>query len=104
MIRGWTRRGALLFVLLAPLAALLSLEPIPQSVTYHDFADRRAFLGVPNFSDVISNLAFLAVGLWGLGASARWKADEARLSWRIFFAAMAGLCFGSAWVPPLSEQ
>ena len=91
------RPGALLLVLLAPLAALLFLDPIPQSIAYHDFADRRRVLGIANFPDVASNLAFLAVGLWGLGSAARWKGTEALLSWRVFFAAMVLLCFGSAW-------
>jgi hypothetical protein len=30
------------------------------------FADQRSFLGIPNFGDVVSNLPFAAVGLWGL--------------------------------------
>ena len=91
------RRGALALVLLAPLAVLLSLDPIPQSRAYHDFADRRALFGIPNFADVVSNLVFLAVGLWGLATAARWEADETRLSWRILFAGLALLCFGSVW-------
>lgn len=84
-------------MLIAPLAVLLWLDPIPQSSAYHDFADRRTLFGIPNFADVVSNLVFLAVGLWGLAGAARWKADEARLSWRILFAAMTLLCFGSVW-------
>ena len=91
-----SRRGVLALALIAPLAVLLSLDPIPQSSAYHDFADRRAFFGIPNFADVASNLAFLAVGAWGLASARRWEADEARLSWRILFAATALLCFGSA--------
>jgi len=39
---------------------------IPQAPGYHDFADRRSFLGVANFWDVISNVPFLVVGIWGL--------------------------------------
>lgn len=46
--------------------ALAFLPRIPQSADYHNFADQRAFLGVPNFLNVISNLPFLAVGMWGL--------------------------------------
>lgn len=43
-----------------------SLRPIPQPLSYHHFADRRSFLGVRNFGDVASNVAFAVVGLWGL--------------------------------------
>ena len=96
MKSGW-QRGVLAVALLAPLAVLLSLNPIPQSLAYHDFADRRTILGVPNFADVTSSLVFLAVGLWGLAGAARWEGEEARLSWRVFFAAMVLLGFGSAW-------
>jgi len=44
----------------------LSLHPIAQPLSYHDFADQRAWLGIPNFGDVVSNVPFAIVGLWGL--------------------------------------
>lgn len=34
--------------------------------SYHHFADQRRWLGIPNFGDVTSNLAFLTAGLLGL--------------------------------------
>ena len=45
---------------------MLRLPPIPQSPLYHDFADQRAWLGIPNFGNVASNVAFAIVGVWGL--------------------------------------
>src|SRR5205823_8261116 len=48
------------------LGTVLFLSPIPQDVSYHSFADKRQFLGVPNFLNVVSNLPFLVVGLLGL--------------------------------------
>ncbi len=42
------------------------LPPTPQPQEYHRFADDRAFLGIPNFFDVMSNLFFLLVGIAGL--------------------------------------
>jgi hypothetical protein len=51
------------------LAAVLSLAvygPIPQATDYHAFADQRPFLGIPNFSNTLSNLGFLLVGAAGL--------------------------------------
>ena len=42
------------------------LAPIPQPLSYHNFADHRGWLGVPNFGDVASNFPFATVGLWGL--------------------------------------
>lgn len=53
-----------LFVVLAIGAMIIG--PIPQPQTYHDFADSRAFWGIENFNDVISNLPFGVVGVWGL--------------------------------------
>jgi hypothetical protein len=51
-------------VALAFIAALF--PPIPQPLSYHNFADHRAWLGIPNFGDVVSNLPFALVGIWGL--------------------------------------
>lgn len=48
------------------LLVLLLLPPIPQSQSYHAFADRRMLLGIPNFWNVASNLPFLLVGTLGL--------------------------------------
>ncbi|CAO2829937.1 unnamed protein product [Amaranthus hypochondriacus] len=39
---------------------------IPQSQEYHNFADQRQFLGIPNMLNVISNIPFLVIGLIGL--------------------------------------
>ena len=52
---------AILIVIIA-----LFLPAIPQPLAYHNFADQRGWLGIPNFGDVTSNLAFAIVGLWGL--------------------------------------
>jgi hypothetical protein len=59
----------LIFVVALPAAALW-VEPIPQDPAYHLFADRRTLLGVPHFSNVLSNLPFLLVGAGGLLALA----------------------------------
>ena len=63
-------RGAgvkLLFAVTALIAvAGLLLPRIPQPQSYHVFADQRSFLGIPNFANVVSNIPFAVVGLWGL--------------------------------------
>jgi hypothetical protein len=48
------------------LAGLLLLPPIPQDQSYHQFADQRTLLGMPNFWNVVSNLPFIAIGAMGL--------------------------------------
>jgi hypothetical protein len=48
------------------LGVVFCLPPVPQDPCYHAFADDRTLLGVPNFMNVTSNLAFLVVGVLGL--------------------------------------
>ena len=45
---------------------LLAHGPIPQTENYHAFADEAAVLGIANGHDVLSNLGFAFVGLWGV--------------------------------------
>lgn len=40
--------------------------PIAQLPHYNDFADQRTLLGITNGANVLSNVGFAAVGLWGL--------------------------------------
>jgi len=47
-------------------ALALALPPIPQPASYHEFADSRTWLGIPNFWNLASNLPFFVVGLVGL--------------------------------------
>lgn len=54
------------FLSVSILIAAAILPPIPQPLEYHQFADRRFFLGIPNFFNVASNLALLISGMAGL--------------------------------------
>jgi len=81
------RRVALLAaVALAAVVAVGLASPIRQDLAYHDFADRRALLGVPYGLNVISNVAFLVAGAWALG----WVARASLPPWE----RAAGLAFG----------
>lgn len=51
---------------LAIFVAALMFPRTPQPLSYHDFADRRSWLGISNFGDVSSNLLFAVAGVWGL--------------------------------------
>jgi hypothetical protein len=55
---------------------MLRLSPIPQWSSYHNFADHRGWLGIPNFGNVTSNLAFAIVGVWGLTFLLRLKPQD----------------------------
>src|SRR6266702_468416 len=57
----------MLIILTAMVVLICFMIPrIPQPPSYHLFADRRSFLGIPNFGDVVSNLPFALIGIWGL--------------------------------------
>ncbi|HLD13635.1 MAG TPA: hypothetical protein VJB18_02855 [Burkholderiales bacterium] len=92
------RAYLVLFLALAILLMVLSLPPIAQDPSYHDFADRRGFLGIPNFLDVTTNLAFLAVGIAGIGWCANGRgAVGARWSWMACFIGVVLVSAGSGY-------
>lgn len=70
-------------------------------LSYHDFADKRAWGGIPNFGDVMSNAAFLVGGLYGLAVTVRRRSDFLdpceRAAWLVMFAGVTLTAFGSAY-------
>jgi hypothetical protein len=97
--RGRSWRVALLVAVAlgAGIVAML-LPPIRQDLAYHDFADRRAVLGVPYGLNVLSNVGFLLVGAWSLVRLTRVPLPGWERAAGIVFASgllLTGL--GSAW-------
>lgn len=91
-------RRRTLLVLTLVLAAVIGiglLPPIPQPPGYHAFADDRTLLGIPNALNVVSNLPFVLVGVWGLDACRRRFAE--RGLYAAFFAGILLTGLGSAW-------
>lgn len=83
----------------AVIAAMLLHGPIAQLPHYHEFADRRTWLGLPNAYDVISNLGFFIVGTWGL-IHLRSASPAEMPGWqgyRLFLAALLLTALGSAF-------
>ncbi len=78
-------------------AGFFLIPPIAQDPTYHDFADRRGLLGIPNFLDIATNLAFLAVGLAGVLLCATRARLGARWAWMACFIGVTLVCFGSGY-------
>lgn len=97
------RAPLLLFGVAAILAIVaLFLKPIPQPLSYHDFADHRAWLGIPNFGDVASNLPFAIVGIWGLIAlftpgAIRFIDTRERWPYAVMFAGLILTAAGSSY-------
>src|SRR2546422_1983082 len=86
MLRVHWRHFLMVAIVAGSLALMLSQQPFGQDPTYHDFADRRTFFGIPNFFDVTSNLAFLLVGIAGLRTCLRNGFDRSRYAWIALFA------------------
>jgi hypothetical protein len=84
-------------------AVAVLLPRIPQPQSYHDFADQRSLLGIPNFGDVASNLLFAVSGVWGLsflfGQRGTEKFIDPRERWAYVFVFLGLLltAFGSAY-------
>jgi hypothetical protein len=76
-----------------------SVDPVPQDPAYHAFADRQSMLGVANFWNVMTNLPFLVVGLYGLVfiTSNPAAVGDLRWPWIVFFAGITLTAFGSGW-------
>ncbi len=43
------------------------IGPVSQNPEYHNFADQMTLWTIPNFFNVMSNLGFIFVGIWGIG-------------------------------------
>jgi hypothetical protein len=104
--RAWSRKLRLTLIAAISLVALvfLILAPAtPIGPDYHDFADKRSWLGTSNALDVLSNIPFFIVGLWGflrLGSRqirASFLDGRERIPYLIFFAGVMLTGVGSFW-------
>lgn len=87
-------------VILAVVVALLLAGPIAQPVDYHRFADRSVLLGIPHAADVLSNIGFTLIGLWGWSGLRRRSgalAGDARFGYRLFLLGLIATGPASAW-------
>lgn len=99
-MKRWLDRLPMLLTLAASLT-LLAYGPIAQFQNYHDFADQRAWIGLPFAADVLSNAGFALVGLWAL-----WRLWPSRRhpelvaawpAYMVFFAALTLTALGSGY-------
>jgi hypothetical protein len=81
--------------------AVFSMDPIAQDQSYHNFADQRSIINIPNFYNMLSNLPFIIIGIAGirLVASGQAKGGLAELQsvYLTFFAGVFLTGFGSAY-------
>lgn len=102
-------RLPVLIVVISGLALVIH-GPIHQFANYHDFADRRTLLGVPNAADVLSNIGFALVSLWALVRLWPARRDPRLVAgwpgYLLFFVALALTAVGSGfyhWAPDNSR-
>ena len=91
------RQRLLAVVSLAAVVAVFFVPRIPQDPAYHNFVDARTLLGLPNFWNVISNVGYLMVGLYGLARLSRVQAQVVRPAYITFCVAVTLVAFGSFW-------
>ena len=98
--------GTLVAVVIACAVVLVGalLPPLPEPQAFRGLADTRSFLSIPNFMNVVSNIPFLLVGIWGLRFLARHSTDgntfvDARERWPYLacFGALTLVFLGSAY-------
>ena len=70
-LRPGAKRYLIAGLSLAAIVLTLSLPPLPQPPAYHQFADQRGGLGIPNVLNVLSNAPLSLAGALGLGYLAR---------------------------------
>ncbi len=95
------RESALAVIVLLLFAALPLLPFLPQDQGYHGFADSRAWLGMPNALNTLSNLPFIIAGVAGLTMMAadrlRIQGPAANAAALVFFLGFIATGFASAW-------
>ena len=88
-------------IVVVTIIGVFSINPIAQDPGYHQFADQRGLINVPNFFDVISNLAFVIVGVMGMrligSGQATGGLPELQAVYLTFFVGVFLTGFGSAY-------
>jgi len=95
-----TLKFILLLITVVATIAMFFAPPIVQDIRYHQFADQRTLFCIPNFWNVVSNLAFLWTGLIALYKLHKKRLQTitiVQLDYRVFFIAITLISFGSAY-------
>ncbi len=92
------KQNILWAIIVVSLVAVGFVPPIPQDLEYHNFADQSVYFGIPNTWDVLSNVPFVLIGLYGLFATRKTAIDGIyRTTAIIFFIGMVLTGFGSGY-------
>lgn len=95
------RLKIIVFIVIVAIIAVFSMDPIAQDPSYHNFADQRRIINIPNFYNVLSNLPFIIIGIAGIRLVASGRASgglvELQGMYLAFFAGVFLTGFGSAY-------
>jgi len=95
------RLKIILIIVAVSIIAVFSMAPIAQDPNYHNFADQRGALNIPNFYNVLSNLPFVIIGVMGMRLVGSGRATgglvELQAVYMAFFAGVFLTGFGSAY-------
>jgi len=98
-----SKHGIFLIVVTIGLVAIsfVLTSPYPQDPAYHSFADTRTILAIDNFWNVMSNLPFLVIGVWGLIFMGRYGTTTclhgSQSAYLVFFSGILLTAFGSSY-------
>lgn len=98
-------RHLTLAVTLAAAVVVVFLQPpIAQALDYHVMADQRSCLGVSNCFNVLSNIPFAVVGIWGLMVVFEGRSPVSNLAqswerwpWAVLFVGVGATAVGSSY-------
>lgn len=89
-----------LITLLALSAYLILTQPVAQDLSYHSFADQNMYFNIANTCNVLSNLPFLLVGIYGLRLFLLNNSlcdNHIKLNYQLFFIGLMITSFGSGF-------
>ncbi|WP_192821405.1 ceramidase domain-containing protein [Rufibacter sp. LB8] len=93
--------GVLLLLVTAAVVGVFLVDPIPQDLAYHAFADGQTHVGIPNFWNVLSNLPFMVVGLYCVmrlyQGNPKGLMKGTKTGYQLFFAGIFFTGLGSAY-------
>jgi len=79
------------------IAIMFFIASIPQDPHYHLFSDQRTLCGINHFWNVMSNLPFLLVGIYGLWRLKKIKIESIQWAYGVFCVGVILVCFGSGY-------
>lgn len=100
-LKFFTRyRHTLLLLIVSFIAGVLFRHgPIPQLANYNDFANQNGWLDLPHAENVLTNLPFLLIGIWGMWRMRHFIINSKieHLAWLGFFIGVTLTAFGSSY-------